>query len=317
MSATGIPTESFASIVDLDISDGPPRFTADARSLAVFRADGLPVGQQWLAEGEPATVTPEITERIARRRVRQQPASNIDKASVVICTRDRPGELRRCLASFSQQSRPPDEIIVVDNASLDDRTRQVVLAAGATYVREDRPGLDFARNSGARAATGEIILYTDDDTELHPLWIENTLAAFDAPEIAAITGLVLPARLQTEAQWIFETQWSFGRGFDRNRLRPRILREPSLPWLPGMDHRCRRQHGVPPLDLRRDRLFRRAARCRPSGLLGRFGILVPGPRGRLRLPVRAYRRDAAPSTAGDAGAGQPDLSLHARPLPPP
>lgn len=206
---------AYSDIARIDISDGMPSFQAKSRTLLIFEADGLPIGQQWLSEGERATLTPDISTRMADRRSRSNGRPFNGKVSVVICTRDRADELRRCLASFPHQSRPPDEIIVVDNASVDDRTREVVKAAEATYVREDRPGLDFARNSGAQAATGELILYTDDDTELHPLWVENILAAFDAPDIAAVTGLVLPARLQTEAQWIFETEWSFGRGFDR------------------------------------------------------------------------------------------------------
>ena len=207
--------EPFGEVVTLDLDDGPPQFTATRGTLVVFAADGLPVGQQWLGAGVAAIVPGDVAARIAARR-RSPPAAAPDVAtSVIICTRDRPEQLRRCLASFAMQTRRPDEIIVVDNASVGPQTREVVAAAGMTYLREDRPGLDFARNRGAVAAHGDIVLYTDDDTELHPRWIEHTIRAFDAPEIVAVTGLVLPAALKTEAQWIFERDWSFGRGFDR------------------------------------------------------------------------------------------------------
>nr|WP_176592992.1 glycosyltransferase [Sphingobium sp. EM0848] len=135
--------------------------------------------------------------------------------SVVICTRDRPEELKRCLASLPQQSVTPSEIVVVDNASRDGRTREVALEAGVVYVREDRPGLDFARNTGAMRATADIIAYTDDDVLLHPQWLEHLLAAFDEPSIGAVTGLVLPGELETAAQRHFESFWSFGQGYDR------------------------------------------------------------------------------------------------------
>lgn len=138
-----------------------------------------------------------------------------ESASVVICTRDRPDELARCLASLPCQTWPPREVIVVDNASRDARTRAVAQAAGVVYLREDRPGLDIARNAGARRATSDIVAYTDDDVLLHPAWLERLVAAFDAPEIAAVTGLVLPAELATEAQRHFEAHWSFGRGYLR------------------------------------------------------------------------------------------------------
>jgi GT2 family glycosyltransferase len=82
-------------------------------------------------------------------------------------------------------------------------------------VREPRPGLDIARNAGARAATGDLILYTDDDVALHPRWVERIAAAFDAADIMAVTGLVLPAELDTRSQQFFEKHWGFGRGFRR------------------------------------------------------------------------------------------------------
>jgi GT2 family glycosyltransferase len=142
-------------------------------------------------------------------------AASKTSVTVVICTRDRPEELRRCLGSLPHQSLAPAEIVVVDNASVGDATRQVANDAGVTYVREDRPGLDYARNTGAARAVGEIVAYTDDDVRLHPRWLEQLVAAFDAPQIGAVTGLVLPAELATEAQLHFETFWSFGRGYSR------------------------------------------------------------------------------------------------------
>ncbi|MCR9271087.1 MAG: glycosyltransferase [Hyphomonadaceae bacterium] len=141
--------------------------------------------------------------------------------SVVICTRDRPEHLQKCLHSFAEQSRMPDEVIVVDNASVDARTREVTSAAGMTYIREDRPGLDIARNTGAQAAKSDIIVYTDDDTVLHRDWLENIVNAFHDEGVDAVTGLVLPLRLDTLAQQIFEAHWSFGRGFEIIDFTPR------------------------------------------------------------------------------------------------
>ena len=167
------------------------------------------------AKSEPAAgrIDTEGLARIAAEEAQAAPA-RLD-ASVLICTRDRPDELRRCLASLPQQTLRPREVMVIDNASRDGRTREVALAAGAIYLREDRPGLDIARNAGARRATSSIVVYTDDDVLLHPTWLERLVAAFDAPQIAAVTGLVLPGELATEAQRHFETYWSFGRGYLR------------------------------------------------------------------------------------------------------
>jgi GT2 family glycosyltransferase len=143
----------------------------------------------------------------------QRQAGPAVSASVVICTRDRPDQLAACLASLPRQSYRPHEIIVVDNASSDQRTHDVALAAGVIYVREDRPGLDIARNTGVLRAAGDIVAFTDDDVLLHPKWLERLVAAFDRPQVAAVTGLVLPAEIATEAQRHFETYWGFGKGY--------------------------------------------------------------------------------------------------------
>ncbi len=209
---------------------------ADARAVAaglvVFTSDGLPVGQAFVKGPEELTdlaantVLPETTEHA--RTVMQTPIRNRD-VSLLICTKDRPDELARCLASIPNQSLPPVEVIVVDNASAGDGTRRVVEAAGATYVREDRVGLDFARNAAVRAASTEFVAFTDDDVVLHERWLENLMKAFDRPEIGCVTGLVLPGELSTPAQLIFETHWGFGRGYKRLDFGPDFYRQ-SAPY---------------------------------------------------------------------------------------
>ncbi|WP_347302918.1 glycosyltransferase [Croceibacterium sp. TMG7-5b_MA50] len=206
--------DKFVDVIALP-ADPDTAVTVSKRTLAIFIAGDLPVGQVWLAPGASTGLPSDIVDRVARRGASRPQPLRRPTTSLVVCTRDRPEELRRCLASLAGQSMPADEIIVVDNASKGPQTRRVAESAGVTYVREDRPGLDFARNSGVLASTGEIILYADDDTEIHPRWIENVVAAFDRPDVAAVTGLVLPATLITEAQWLFERDWSFGRGYDR------------------------------------------------------------------------------------------------------
>ena len=134
--------------------------------------------------------------------------------SVVVCTRDRPAPLARCLRALGALDPPPDEVVVVDNASTTDETRAVAEAApGVRYVWEPRPGLDVARNAGARASTGDVVAYTDDDVEVHPAWLAGLRRGFQDPGVWAVTGLVLPAELETEAQVVFETHWTFNKGF--------------------------------------------------------------------------------------------------------
>jgi glycosyltransferase involved in cell wall biosynthesis len=134
--------------------------------------------------------------------------------SVVICTRNRPHFLNTCLQRLQEQVCKPAEIIVVDNASSNDQTRNVVEQfGGVKYVWEGRTGLDIARNTGAAQAKYDLIAYTDDDTIPNPFWVHRVYETFRDPSIAAMTGLVIAASLQTEAEVIFEKYWPFNRGY--------------------------------------------------------------------------------------------------------
>ena len=134
--------------------------------------------------------------------------------SVVVCTRDRPELLARCLQSLREQKVSPLEIIVVDNAPQSDLTHRLVAQMPAVrYVCEPRPGLDIARNAGLRHSQASVIAFTDDDVVAHPAWVEGLRKAFYCPKTLAVTGLVLPLELETDAQILFERYRSFNRGY--------------------------------------------------------------------------------------------------------
>ncbi|NTS43101.1 MAG: glycosyltransferase [Chitinophagaceae bacterium] len=134
--------------------------------------------------------------------------------SVVICTRNRANQLRKCLQSLQYQACAPQEILVVDNAPLDDSTRMVVKEfENVRYIVETKPGLDFARNSGARNAKCPVVAYADDDVEVHPLWAYRVWETFQDPSVFGMTGLVIAKELNTKAQVLFEKKFSFNRGY--------------------------------------------------------------------------------------------------------
>lgn len=85
--------------------------------------------------------------------------------SVVVPTRDRPDALAGCLAALGAQTPPVQEIVVVDDGSIDAAAVARVVAAlpHARVVRADGQGPAVARNLGVRAATGSVVLFTDDD----------------------------------------------------------------------------------------------------------------------------------------------------------
>jgi GT2 family glycosyltransferase len=137
-----------------------------------------------------------------------------DDLSVIVCTRDRGEALATCLTALEAQRRPPGEIIVVDNSA--DANAAGVCAARPTvrYVHEPRPGLSFARNAGIAAAAGQLVAFTDDDVTPQANWTAEIVRAFAGSSAEAITGLVLPVRLDTEPQRTFElVTGSFGARF--------------------------------------------------------------------------------------------------------
>ena len=178
------------------------RLTSDATSGptdAEARAAALLTPGPVLADGEP----------LPRGLGARGPS-----VSVVVCTRDRPGPLAACLEALAGLAPAPDEILVVDNAPSTPASREVVVGwPGVRYVCEPRPGLDHARNRGALEATSDVVAYTDDDVEPHPAWIEGLRRGFSYPDVDAVTGLVFPRSLETEAQWRFEAHWGFHRGY--------------------------------------------------------------------------------------------------------
>lgn len=134
--------------------------------------------------------------------------------TVVICTRNRPTALSECIGRLRRSDDMDFELLVVDNASDTDETRQVVASFdGVRYIREERKGLDIARNAGIRHATHDIVAFTDDDVMVGPDWITRIKEGFENPQTMALTGLTIPLELVTEAQYIFEAQWGFNKGY--------------------------------------------------------------------------------------------------------
>ncbi|MGY2995537.1 glycosyltransferase family 2 protein [Mesorhizobium sp. URHB0026] len=160
-------------------------------------------------------------ELLRRRPVGQLPLPSL---SIAICTKDRAERLSRLLGSLDSirlgTAFPSVEVVVVDNASVDSSTREAVgRFKDVLYVFEPRPGLDFARNAALHSASGGLVAYLDDDVVVDRNWLDGLAKACrDNPGAGGFTGLVLPLRLDTEAQIFFERRGGFGRGFRRNEF---------------------------------------------------------------------------------------------------
>lgn len=117
--------------------------------------------------------------------------------SVIICCYNSAWIIRRTLESLKEQRFPvplPYEILLVDNKCTDDTIAiaEEVMKDGLvdfSIIKEDKPGLAYARRKGIREAKYEYVIYCDDDNLLCPDYVSTVASIFDKmPKVGAIGG---------------------------------------------------------------------------------------------------------------------------------
>jgi glycosyltransferase involved in cell wall biosynthesis len=173
--------------------------------------DNNPWQQTISADRVRQTIVEQMGKELMRASLAEQlapVAADFDRElppiSVVICTRARTDLLKNALEAILALDYPNREIIVIDNAPANSSTAELVAGLPVRYVREERPGLNWARNRAIAEASHEIIAFIDPDMRPDRGWLRGIAAGFADPEIMAVSGLVAPAELETEAQIQFE-----------------------------------------------------------------------------------------------------------------
>ncbi len=216
-------------IFDIDLSEtAEPRTGLEAYANALFllRSGGRPVGKVTVpvrdGQTSPRTLRRSVSDQqlalasrthwLARLAPTDQPP--LPTATIAICTRERPDDLRRALASLTA---PPQgqEVLVIDNCPATDATRAVVAEfPGARYVLEPLKGLNNARNRAIAEAGTEVLAFIDDDAVADPDWLAELVRPFADVRVMCSTGLTMPLELETEGQEKFESLSGFSmRGF--------------------------------------------------------------------------------------------------------
>jgi glycosyltransferase involved in cell wall biosynthesis/SAM-dependent methyltransferase len=112
-------------------------------------------------------------------RVASKPGARATTIAVVIPTFNHAAFLADAIQSARDQSRPPDEIIVVDDGSEDDPALVVRQFPNVRFIRRDNGGLSAARNTGLAATDADKVVFLDADDLLHRVAIEAALQAFE------------------------------------------------------------------------------------------------------------------------------------------
>lgn len=121
---------------------------------------------------------------------------DVGRVTVVIAGHSEAGSIERCVRSMQEQSRPPDEIIVVSDGSTDnmpevlaDLQRRGLIAQA--HCTDLRGGKSAAINLAKRWATGDILINIDCDCSFDRHALKHSLTPFADPQVGAVSGNIL------------------------------------------------------------------------------------------------------------------------------
>ncbi len=121
--------------------------------------------------------------------------------SVVVPARNAEATLESCLTSIIRAEYDPErrEVLVVDNGSTD-RTAHITDAYPVERLFEPRRGPSAARNRGIRAASGDVVVFTDADCVVSTGWLRALVRGFHSPEVLGVAGEIVAYPPATPAQ---------------------------------------------------------------------------------------------------------------------
>jgi O-antigen biosynthesis protein len=153
--------------------------------------------------------------------------------TVVVATFNRPVELGHCLRSLREQTPRPARIVVVDDSPNGEAAR----AGGdgevpLRYVKAGGHGLGAAHNLGLGQVDTPITAFVDDDMVVAGGWLAAIADAFAlSPEVACVTGKIVPLELSTQSQVWLDGYAGFGKG-EKRRLYDLGEHRPDDPLFP-------------------------------------------------------------------------------------
>ncbi len=108
--------------------------------------------------------------------------------SVIVCSYNGAKRLADCLESLGKINYPAYEAILVDDGSTDGTPAIAARFPRVRYIRQENHGLSYARNTGAAAAKGEVLAYTDSDCMADPDWLYYLIGTLVSGDYAGVGG---------------------------------------------------------------------------------------------------------------------------------
>ena len=113
------------------------------------------------------------------------------KVSLIIPIYNRVDTLERTLHYVCKSNDMPDEILIIDQTSEEstaNRIKHLVNGINGKYIHLNEPSLVHARNVGIQNASGEILVFMDDDVDVRTDTFTNVRSLFNDPNVAMIAG---------------------------------------------------------------------------------------------------------------------------------
>jgi len=127
------------------------------------------------------------------------PLSRTPFVSVIVCSYNGASTLAACLESLGKLNYPDYEVILVDDGSTDDTAYVASQFPAVHYIHQSNQGLSHARNTGAAAAKGEVLVYTDSDCMADVDWLAYLIGTLVSGDYAGVGGPNVPP---TARNWV-------------------------------------------------------------------------------------------------------------------
>jgi glycosyltransferase involved in cell wall biosynthesis len=233
-------------ITDLELSQEITPLAVDGYNgvCALVRYHGRPIG--WINSDSPLSsvlsiesVTRAVDDQVGWQCIQAvlgavpgnaEPQSNgLPAVSVIVCIDDSISRISKVLHHLHHLEYPEYEVLLIDYGTVPRDRSEWQTYSTVRYIRCEHASLACARNRGIVEARHSLVAFIAPHSYPDRQWLTVIGSTLVMPHVKAVTGLVAPAELETDAQIQFEHGgYGLGRGLDRRVIRRQQLGDRDL-----------------------------------------------------------------------------------------